>query len=358
MTTERASGRIQGLDVLRGAAITLVLLRHSWPDVFGMAGVVGVVVFFALSGYLITGVLVTDLHRAGHVRYGRFYRNRALRLLPALFLMLIGFAVVSLVWNPLGDRETVLRSVVVSVTYTMNIPFNHGSDALSHLWTLATEEQFYLVWPLVLAVGIRLKKVRILMLACAAGILLAMIATMIITTPTISRIYPLPTSWCLAMIIGAAAYFGQNFLTNAHNGKSFRPAASWISVGAAIVILALSALPEAKDSPLTYLLVGPLAASCTVVLIAHLRTWEELPVKALRPLMALGLISYAAYLWNYPIHMWISADPDFPFPGLSTIALTLAAAIASWFLVEMPASKLKHRLDVNRRRVKPEPTVS
>jgi len=343
MSTEGSIRRIQGLDVLRGLAIALVLVRHSWPNLFGTAGVVGVVVFFALSGYLITGVLVSDLRRVGRVRYGRFYRNRALRLLPALLLMLAGFAVVTLVWDPLGDRDTVLRSIIVGLTYTMNIPFEHGSAALDHLWTLATEEQFYLIWPVALAVGLHFRKVRMLLIVSATLIVMAMIATMILTTPTISRIYPLPTSWCLAMVIGAAGYFGQEWLANLNGRGDFVRFSS--SVGSVSLILALSVLPEAKDAPTTYLLIGPLAAVATVVLVSHLRTWESLPSTALRPLQALGLISYATYLWNYPIHTWISADPNIPFAGLCTIALSLAAATVSWFLVEKPTSKLKHRLD-------------
>jgi len=343
MSTEDSNRRVQGLDVLRGLAIALVLVRHSWPDIFGTAGVVGVVVFFALSGYLITGVLVSDLRRVGRVRYGRFYRNRALRLLPALLLMLVGFTVVTVVWNPLGDRDTVVRSIIVSITYTMNIPFEHGSAALDHLWTLATEEQFYLIWPVALAVGLRFRKVRMLLIVSTALIVMAMIATMIMTAPTISRIYPLPTSWCLAMVIGAAGYFGQEWLARITRSGAFVRLSS--SAGSISLILALSVLPEAKDAPITYLLVGPLAALATVVLVSHLRTWKDLPSAALRPLQALGLISYATYLWNYPIHTWINTDPNFPLAGLSTIALSLAAATVSWFLVEKPASRLKHRFD-------------
>ncbi|WP_214523386.1 acyltransferase family protein [Curtobacterium flaccumfaciens] len=341
--------------MIRGLAILLVLLRHSWPAVFGTAGMVGVVVFFALSGYLITGLLVSDLQRFGRVRYGRFYRNRALRLLPALLLMLAGFAVVSLIWDPLGDKGTVPRSLIVGITYTMNIPFDHGSAALSHLWTLATEEQFYLVWPLLLAVGMRYRKVRAVLVAAAGLIVLVMIATMTLTAPTIWRIYPLPTSWCIAMVIGAAGYFTAERL----NGLLRRTTATRIVSGivAIGVVLGLASLPEAKGAPTTYLIVGPLAAAATVVLVAHLRTWVTLPTVWLQPLRALGLISYAAYLWNYPIHTWIDTNPSFPAPGLSTIALTLAAAIASWFVVEKPAMAFKARLDRRRQQDVSDPPV-
>ncbi|PZE90458.1 acyltransferase [Curtobacterium sp. MCBD17_008] len=338
-----AARRIEGLDLLRGLAILLVLVRHSWPEAVGTAGMVGVVTFFSLSGYLITGLLVSDLTRFGRVRYSRFYRNRALRLLPALVLMLVGFALVSLIWNPLGDRLQVLRSVIVALTYTMNIPFNHGSEALSHLWTLATEEQFYLVWPIVLALAIRFRRVALALIASAAAIVAAMIATMAMTEPTIWRIYPLPTSWCIAMVVGAAGYFAMPRLTAW--SRSLSRGRHYFGGGMLLVLLGLSALPEAKGSPLTYLVVGPVAALATVALIPQLNEWQTLPSKWLTPLRALGQLSYAAYLWNYPIHTWMNVAPGIPGRGVLVIVLTLAAATVSWFLVERPVARLKERWD-------------
>lgn len=343
MSSGGAARRIEGLDLLRGLAILLVLVRHSWPEPVGTAGMVGVVTFFSLSGYLITGLLVSDITRFGRVRYSRFYRNRAVRLLPALMFMLLGFVLVSLIWDPLGDRQQVLRSVIVALTYTMNIPFNHGSEALSHLWTLATEEQFYLVWPIVLALAIRFRKVALGLIVSAAAIIVVLIATMVITEPTIWRIYPLPTSWCIAMVIGAAGYFVMPRLTEL--SRSLGSVRHYFSGGLLLVLLCLSALPEAKGSPLTYLLVGPIAASATVLLIPQLNEWQTVPTKWLAPLRALGQISYAAYLWNYPIHTWLNADPELPARGILTIIFTVTAAMASWFLVERPAARLKARWD-------------
>lgn len=343
MSSGGAARRIEGLDLLRGLAILLVLIRHSWPETVGTAGMVGVVTFFSLSGYLITGLLVSDLTRFGRVRYSRFYRNRALRLLPALIFMLVGFAIVSLIWNPLEDRTQVLRSVIVALTYTMNIPFNHGSEALSHLWTLATEEQFYLVWPIVLALAIRFRKVALALITSAAVIIVALIATMALTEPTIWRIYPLPTSWCIAMVIGAGGYFVMPRLSSW--SRSLGSGRHYFSGAMLLVLICLSALPEAKGSPLTYLLVGPIAAGATVALIPQLNEWRTIPAKWLTPLRGLGQISYAAYLWNYPIHTWLNATSDLPARGVLVIALTLAAATASWFIVERPASRLKERWD-------------
>jgi peptidoglycan/LPS O-acetylase OafA/YrhL len=97
--------RLDGLDVLRGAAVGAVLLGHSWPGLFQGAGIVGVIVFFVLSGYLITGVLLRDIERHRKVRYGRFYAHRAFRLLPALISFLGVYAIVELTADVLGDRS-------------------------------------------------------------------------------------------------------------------------------------------------------------------------------------------------------------------------------------------------------------
>ncbi len=183
MSSGGTSSRIDGLDALRGLAIALVLLRHSWPQIAGTGGVVGVVIFFTLSGYLITSLLDRDLRHFGRVRYGRFYRNRALRLIPALLLLLVGITAVTLVWNPLDDRSGLVRAMVVGITYTANLPFDHGSPTVEHLWTLATEEQFYIVWPLVLALAVRFRRERTALITSTIVIVAALVCTIALTYP-------------------------------------------------------------------------------------------------------------------------------------------------------------------------------
>lgn len=338
---ELGNARIQGLDVLRGLAILLVMVHHAWPEEVGAGGIVGVVSFFTLSGYLITGVLQRDILKNGRVRYKHFYRNRALRLLPALLLLLIVFAIYTAIANPFEDRGDIARSLAVAITYTANIPFDHGSPVLSHLWTLATEEQFYLVWPLLLAIGLRWKRIRLITAIAAASLLAVCIASIVATAPDIHRIYTLPTSWALAMVIGSAAKIGEAHLRRAADRYPMRLIGA-ISAGG---LVALSFLPEAKESPLTYLVLGPLVAVLTVALIFYVSSWASIPTSALRPLLALGTVSYAAYLWNWPVMMWAGRyfnDTALPF---ASIVLTIIAAAVSWWLVERPANEWKKRLD-------------
>jgi hypothetical protein len=115
--------RIAGLDLLRGLAIALVMLRHALPDLAPGAGVVGVVMFFTVSGFLITGVLVDEHARTGRVNLRRFYRHRARRLVPALVALVFVVVLVTVALDPLGDRDDLVKTVVVALTWTGNLPF-------------------------------------------------------------------------------------------------------------------------------------------------------------------------------------------------------------------------------------------
>jgi peptidoglycan/LPS O-acetylase OafA/YrhL len=318
----------------------MVILRHSWSDIFGLAGIIGVVAFFTLSGYLITGLLVADIERFGRVRYRHFYRNRALRLVPALVFMLAGFAIVEGILDPSGTRSMVFTSVVVALLYVMNIPgFPHGSPNLSHLWTLANEEQFYLGWPVLLYVGIRFRRLGLLVALAAAVIILALVATIVVASPDIYKVYTLPPSWTIAMVIGAAAQIWKNRVSRFLHGK-FASAAASVALVAAV---ALAFVPDDIGSPATYLFGGPVISALSVVVIWKLREWQVVST-VLRPLVWLGTISYAAYIWNYPISWWLR-DSNLPGWEIWTVVLTLVAAVTSWFLVERPFNNLKKRWD-------------
>ncbi|GAA2044684.1 hypothetical protein GCM10009819_34670 [Agromyces tropicus] len=338
--------RIAGLDLVRGVAIALVLVRHAWPAEFGSAGIAGVVAFFALSGYLITGILLHDLRRHGRVRYGRFYRNRALRLLPPLLLLLAGIVVAMLVWDPLGDRRGLWRMLFTGLTYTGNLPYNHGSATVGHLWTLATEEQFYLLWPVLLAIALRWNRVGTMVAAASTTILVGLAATMWLKAPGIYEIYPLPTSWAIAIVIGAAARIWEPALRRLLPERPAPRAA--IGTTAVAALLALALVPEDKSAPWVYLALGPSIAAVTVVLVLVWSDWVELPTPVLRPLLALGTVSYAAYLWNWPIVMWLGGHPMSWQTSLASIALTIGAATASWWLLERPVQRWRARRDARR----------
>lgn len=340
------AARVQGIDLLRGVAIALVMLRHAFPDLFGGAGVVGVVMFFALSGYLITGVLVSELRTRGALDLRTFYVRRALRLFPALLVMVVGFALVTLTLDPLGERGDLTRTVLVALTYTADLPFHHGSAATFHLWTLAMEEQFYLLWPAVLALGYARRRLGSALLVTGLASVAACVATLVWLGPHPDLAYPLPTSWAVCFVIGGAARVYAD-----GSDRSLR--ASWLATAAALAALAVLSVVALRGHALTYLVAGPAVAALTSVLLVTWRCWYVVRPRLLRPLVALGTVSYAAYLWNYPLSLWLRPSPDSTSATTSVLAtaLTIGAAALSWRFVERPLQR-------RRPARSPEPVVA
>ncbi|GIG39301.1 acyltransferase family protein [Cellulomonas phragmiteti] len=318
------SGRIEAIDLLRGIAVALVLLRHAFPEPFAGAGVVGIVMFFTLSGYLITGVLLGELERTGRVDLGRFYRRRARRLVPALVALVAGVVLVTLLLDPLGDRDELPKTVAVALTWTGNLPFGHASDATFHLWTLATEEQFYLFWPAVLALGFARRRVGVTLLVVAGVCALACVSTVVWLAEEPDLAYSLPTSWAICFVVGAAARVLQE-----------RVVVPVWAVPVALVALAVLSVVPLRGHALTYLAGGPAIAALTAVLLLAWRTWTEVRPPALRALVALGTVSYGAYLWNYPLTVWLRPHVEHG-AGALALVLTLGLAALSWHLVERP----------------------
>lgn len=325
--------RIAGLDLLRGIAVALVVLRHAFPSVLPGAGVVGVVMFFALSGYLITGLLLGELERDGRVDLRRFYVRRAWRLVPALLLLVVGVVLVTLLLDPLGDRDELLRTVVVALTWTGNLPFGHGSDATFHLWTLATEEQFYLVWPAFLALAFARGRVGLALALAGLACLVACLATVLWLRESPDLAYALPTSWAGCFVIGAA--------TRVLADRVVVPARA-LALGVPLALLGLGVLSVVplRGHALTYLAGGPAIALLTGVLLLSWRSLTTVP-RALDALVWLGTVSYAAYLWNYPLTLWLR--PHLDLAGPVAAAMTLVAAALSWRLVEGPVQRLGER---------------
>ena len=336
--------RIDGLTVLRGVAIGLVVLRHAAPDVFGGAGIVGVTIFFALSGWLISGILLGEVERSGRVDFRRFYLNRVFRLYPALIVFVAVLALVGVLRDPLGQGPTWRYAVPVALTYVADLPLGVWvGSASTHLWTLSVEEQFYLVWPLLVVLAFRRRHLRrtlgIAVLLCWLAAVLTVVVVGVTGRGTVAA-YSLPTSWFVALAIGGLARAVDRDRLVARLGRA--PV-----VAAAVVVLALLCVgPELKGNPLTYLVGGPVIAVAAVVLVlAALRVDTVRGVPG-RLLLGLGTISYAVYLWNYAIVVWaeaLFADRPALLVRAGASAVSLGVATASWFLVERPVVRARRR---------------
>jgi len=353
-----------GLDGLRALAIIGVLLYHAgvgWVP----GGLLGVDLFFVVSGFLITSLLIGELQNAGRIGLGAFYRRRALRLLPALAVVLfVTAAMIGTFW----PREVAhfRGDLVASFGYVTNWWFivRHESyfiasgrpSPFQHLWSLALEEQFYLVWPLALILLRRhlttrrgLVQVGGLALAgaCASAGLMAAIAVAhnLPYGADSSRVYFGTDTHAFGLLIGvaAAALLAANAGALWQRLPSPRAAlAADIGGIAALVIVCWVMMKTTEFSPGLYrggFWAFSIVAAVAVVAVSRPGSRLE-PALGGKALRWVGTRSYGLYLWHWPIFVFTRPQLDVPFTRggdlLLRLALTVAAAEASYRFVEQP----------------------
>jgi len=340
-----------GLDGIRAVAVLGVIAYHldlGWAS----GGLLGVGVFFVLSGYLITDLLVAGIREGGASSFGKFWVRRARRLLPALFLMLL----VTVAWATLFDRSQLpgLRGdILPAVFYYSNwwYIFHHVSyfaqygpqSPLGHLWSLAIEEQFYLVWPFVLLAALRwVRSRRILVigsLVLAAGSAVEMALLFVpYTDPT--RVYDGTDTRAFELLIGAALAFvwprTKRFAPITPRARTVLEAAG----GAALAGIIVMYWQTGQYEPFVYRGGMVLLSVLTAVLIAvcmhpGARVGRALGVG---PLRWIGERSYGMYLWSLPVIVLTTpqgAKENLLRDALQVAGIVAAAAL-SWRFVEQP----------------------
>lgn len=320
-------------DVLRGVSILLVVVYHGYPWLLPGGGVVGVVMFFTLSGYLITRSLLSEHRRTGRVDLLAYARRRTVRLWPAVLAALAGIALVTLLFDPLGERGGLGRALLVGATLTVDLPIGIGSPTVFHLWTASVEAQFYLLWPLVLVPALRRGRARVrsAMLLAGCAVLVACVVAMAAVAPDLDVAYRFPTSWGVAFVVGGLLAAAPSTGWAGGRSRSVRVGA----VVAAAGLLATLAVAGVRGHWWTYLLAGPAVAALTAALLALGRTWPQGHVVT-RVLASLGTVAFGAYVWNYPVVLWLR-DWSPTWSGPLSLAITAVLARASWVLVERPA---------------------
>jgi peptidoglycan/LPS O-acetylase OafA/YrhL len=348
-------GHRPGLDGLRAIAIILVLLRHTaaflvpaWQNDFLPAGFLGVDLFFVLSGFLITTLLLERHSREPHP-IGNFYLRRVLRLFPAVVVLLFANLVFALITSK-GVSDA-LSSFPPVVTYTTNWAELHGvvvSHYITHLWSLAIEGQFYLVWPLVLFGAIRFGCSRRQMLWLVLGVALLVAlwrAEMWRSGEVWLTIYLRTDARLDSILIGAAlALLPYDRLLT-----PLRPWARTLLGWAALATLVAAAELLQPSSATLYLGGFTAVAIVAAVLIAvELQPGTGLhPFLVWGPLAVVGRLSYSLYLWHFPVFLVVADHTSqwtAPKRVLLAWCLTFAAAAASYRLVELPVLRRKDRV--------------
>jgi peptidoglycan/LPS O-acetylase OafA/YrhL len=314
-------GHVAALDGLRGIAILLVIAFHYTGQPFG--GGYGVDLFFVLSGFLITTLLLEERAATGRIGLGSFYVRRARRLFPALATVLCAY----LVYNAILGRNA-LSTVADYGLYFGNVYYviSHKADntGLGHLWSLAEEEQFYLVWPAVLLVFARAKR-PVYWVAALALALVAYRTALILNGASMTRLYRAPDTHSEGLLLGAGLAFvrQQGFVAGEWAGK----------LGLVLAIPAAVAGNWRLGLPFFEL-------GAVLLVAAAIGNTEIRRALSLRPLVWLGALSYSLYLWHFPV-LWAFGVHNRPVALVATFLL----AWLSYRYVERPFRRRRDRVE-------------
>lgn len=326
-----------GLDGVRAVAIVIVLLDHAGFGPFPNSGNVGVTLFFVLSGFLITTLLLEEwtIHR--HSDLPAFVMRRALRLLPALGVLLVG---VSLLMVLVGRADEVARDVLPTLLYMMNWVKVAGEDPgyLSHAWSLSIEEQFYIAWPPLLIGLLIVARDRLSWSAAvviAAAIAVAAWRVMLWTPDAIDRVMWATDTRADALLVGCGAA-----LMARSRPMRIPAAAGWAAILALLVILLLSDMASFATDGLAIV-----AATGVVLILAATQNGSVARALSWQPLVFIGSISYGLYLFHRPIMRVVSGMglEGQVVPMLAAATLSIGVAWVSWRYVERPMLRFKHR---------------
>jgi peptidoglycan/LPS O-acetylase OafA/YrhL len=342
--------RVRALDGLRGVAVVAVLLFHG-DHLRG--GYLGVDLFFVLSGFLITTLLLSEHGRHGRIGLRNFYERRARRLLPALVLALLAVAVYAAVWARPSELPRIRWDGIATLFYFQNwreiVTKQNYWDAftapspLQHTWSLSIEEQFYLLWPLLLIGVFALRRsaravLGVTLVLAAAGATFALVAAQagadqrLLYYSTMSRAPALLMGAALAALVAIRGPAGSR------RGRI----ALEVTAVAGAVYLAFEWSHQIGDGLSLYrgpLLLCGLAAVAVIAAAADPRPGPVSRALALPPLVGLGLISYGLYLFHWPVYLVLTPART----GLSgwtllaeRVSVSIAISMASYYTVEQP----------------------
>mgnify|MGYP000684064229 FL=1 len=363
---------IPALDGIRAIAVALVLADHG--GVPGMSGgFLGVDVFFVLSGFLITSLLLDEVGRTGRIGLRDFWIRRARRLLPALMVMVLAVVAARELFAP--EATANLRQDAVAALFWMSNwvfvaqqtdYFSQGAppSPLQHTWSLAVEEQYYLMWPLLVAAVVtalaalayrrgvpltpRAVRTAVFVLASVGVVASATVSVTLASEESLNRVYFGTDTRVQALLVGAAAaaLFVRDWRGVASGravlGSGWARWAARLLPAAGLVVLVSAAhiaTGSAEEFRNGLLIVVALAAALVIAPVALEQNGPVARLLAASPRVGLGAISYGVYLWHWPIFLLVNGERT-GVTGWQLFALrcaaTVAAAAVSWWLIEQP----------------------
>ena len=328
---------IQGL---RAVSVLAVITNHLFA--FPRGGFVGVDVFFVLSGFLITGMLYREHSKTGRISFSSFYRRRIRRILPMSTLVLVTTVVAGYLLYLTSQARNVLVDALWALVFSENwhlavdgTNYWSAGDAVSplqHYWSLAVEEQFYLVWPwlLVIMLGLRFRgRTLFAVMAVVTFVSLGWSLWETLHHPTWAYFSTFSRAWELA--VGALLAVAAGRLTSL--ADNLRPLLAW--TGMTMILVSLFVVTE-NHFPAPWALLP--VAGTALVLAAGTGGRQRWLSPLTNPVSRyLGDISYSLYLWHFPVIIMLAlVIPPGPTYGLTSLALMLGLSIASYHLVENP----------------------
>ena len=313
------------LDGLRGIAILIVLGAHTGvPGFADGGGGAGVTLFFVLSGYLITSLLLAEKAKTGRVDLRAFYIRRALRLFPALAatLVVVTFLAVAGLMPQAAKEGVDYRVVVLGVIcYVVNWVAVAGQSIgmLGHAWSLAVEEQFYIVWPTLLLLGLRLGRTPLVLILLLLAFLDTPYRLLLDLNGGFMHVFVGTDSRGDALLLGCVLALLET---------RWHPVVGWAGV---LGVLAVAALWPGDPGLGAQLMFIPAAAIVSTLAVAGCPV-----ILAWRPLAFIGKISYGLYLWHGLVIWWA-----LPWPV--AVPLCIAIACISYFVLEQRFLRLKDR---------------
>jgi len=342
------------LDGIRAIAVFLVMAQHLG---YVHAGGLGVDIFFVLSGYLITAILVSEFAATNQISLKKFYARRGLRILPAVLLLLIVINIFVSVFETSAQTSRVRWDSLAALFYIANWlrAFGHDIGILGNLWSLSIEEQFYLIWPLTLLFLLSRKfRVNRILIVVAMAIVFVNLDRIYLYhgAESFDRIYNGLDTRADALLVGCALGLA---------GYEVFSARIWAIlglIGAAFVGYVLFfayPVPGSVQVPFGLTIGGTLFAIGVAVFLAGiLSNAQSIPAKLLRlpPLVWAGRLSYGLYLWHFFVFVFIAGWFRGNQPRLIPvqIAATFLIAAISYYFLERPCLKLKKKFSVVQTR--------